>query len=102
MASVVFELVRLTFNVINFVFLAYIVMSWLTAFGIVSPSNPNVRQVSNLLERFVNPILDPIRRVIPPINGLDFSPIIAFLLLGYVIQPLVYKILIAVYYPGQG
>ena len=78
-------------SVIKFMLIANIVMSWLISFGIVSTSNPNVRQTIVMLDRFTNPILAPIRRIIPPFNGLDFSPIIAFLLLDYLVEPLVYQ-----------
>ena len=85
------KIVGLIFSVIKFMLIANIVMSWLISFGIVSTSNPNVRQTVNLLDRFTNPILGPIRRIIPPFNGLDFSPIVAFLLLDYLVEPLVYQ-----------
>ena len=91
MATMLFQIVGLAFSVINFIFLAYIVMSWLVAFGVVSTSNPNVRQTIMMLDRFMDPILSPIRRIIPPLNGLDFSPIVAYLLLQYVLQPLIYR-----------
>ena len=85
------KIVGLVFSVIKFMLIANIVMSWLISFGIVSTSNPNVRQTIVMLDRFTNPILAPIRRIIPPFNGLDFSPIIAFLLLDYLVEPLVYQ-----------
>ncbi len=67
-------------SVINFLFTAYnfiifirVVMSWVR----VDPYNPLVRIVYQLTE----PVLAPLRRVIPPAAGLDFSPIVAFFLI---------------------
>ena len=93
MASMLFEIVGLAFSVVKFILIASIVMSWLISFGIVSTSNPNVRQTIMMLDRFTDPILGPIRRIVPPLNGLDFSPIIAFLLLDYLVRPLVFQAL---------
>jgi len=100
MASIVFQIVGLIFSLIWFLLIANIVMSWLVAFGIVSTSNPNVRSTIVMLGRFTDPILEPIRRIIPPFNGLDFSPIIAFLILQYVLEPLVYRALASLFISG--
>jgi len=43
----------------------------------VDPYNP----VRRFLDRLVNPFLAPIRRVVPPLGGLDFSPLILIILL---------------------
>ena len=92
-----FEIVGLAFSVIKFILIASIVMSWLISFGIVSTSNPNVRQTIMMLDRFTDPMLGPIRRIVPPLNGLDFSPIIAFLLLDYLVRPLVFQALASLF-----
>ncbi len=49
--------------------------------------------VGYVIYRITNPILDPLRRVIPPVGGLDITPFIAFLLLGAV-QRIVRQVLI--------
>ena len=100
MASMVFEIVGLAFSIVKFILIANIVMSWLISFGIVSTSNPNVRQTIMMLDRFTDPILGPIRRIVPPFNGLDFSPIIAFLLLDYLVRPLVFQALASLFFHG--
>ena len=38
------------------------------------------------LARFVEPVLQPVRRVIPPVGGLDLSFLVVFLLLGYIMR----------------
>lgn len=98
MASILFEIVGLAFSVVKFILIASIVISWLISFGIVSTSNPNVRQTIIMLDRFTDPILGPIRRIVPPFNGLDFSPIIAFLLLDYLVRPLVFQALASLFF----
>ena len=73
-------LVHTVINIYFWIILAMVIMSWLVAFGIVNRSNPYVRQVGNALERLTEPLLRPIRRLLPDLGGIDVSPII--LLLG--------------------
>lgn len=69
-------------SLIQLVLFVWIVISWLVAFDVLNLRNPTVYRISNALERVVDPLLAPIRRFIPPIGGLDISPIIFLLLLG--------------------
>src|SRR4029077_16151541 len=55
---------------------ARIVVSWLN----VNPWNPAVRW----LRRIVDPILRPFRRILPAFGGIDFSPLLAILVIFFV------------------
>jgi len=46
----------------------------------MDPYHPVRRGVDNL----VQPLLDPIRRIIPPVGGLDFSPLVLILLIQFI------------------
>ena len=59
-------------DIYSFIVLASVVVSWLQL--------PADHPVIQLLDRLVEPVLRPIRQVIPPTGGLDFAPIV--LLLG--------------------
>lgn len=65
------------------VILAMVVMSWLTAFNVVDPHRPFVAQVDRGLYAVTNPLVNPVRRIIPSVGGLDFSPIVVVLLLAF-------------------
>ena len=67
-------------NIYFWIILAMVVMSWLIAFGIINRSNPYVRQIGYALDRLTEPLLRPIRRVLPDLGGIDISPIV--LLIG--------------------
>jgi YggT family protein len=60
------------------------VISWLVAFDIVSRRNAFVGQIWDFTQRLTDPLLRPLRRVIPPIGGLDLSPIVLILGLLFV------------------
>jgi YggT family protein len=61
-----------------------VIMSWLMAFGVVNPHNPFVRQVWQAVNALTEPLLGPIRRLLPNLSGLDISPIILWLALIFV------------------
>jgi YggT family protein len=62
------------------VVIAGVVLSWLMAFNVVNAYNPFVRSLWNALNAVTEPLLRPIRRVLPDLGGIDISPVI--LLLG--------------------
>jgi YggT family protein len=63
-----------------YVVFASVILSWLMNFGIVNPQNPYVRGLSQALMAVTEPLLSPIRRMIPDLGAIDISPIV--LLLG--------------------
>jgi YggT family protein len=72
----------LIFTVIDIYFwiiIAVVASSWLIQFGIINYTNPTVRQILSGLRVLTEPLLGPIRRMLPNLGGLDVSPIIALL-----------------------
>ena len=65
-------------------------MSWLVAFNVMNTRHPFVRQVEGFLDAVTRPVLWPIRRVIPPLGGIDISPLIAYFLIQGVITFLIH------------
>jgi YggT family protein len=72
------RLVHLALNVYLFLILAYVILSWIGPGGY----NPAV----SLLGNIVQPALRPLRRWIPPIAGIDLSPLFALILIGFVMR----------------
>ena len=65
--------------------IASAIMSWLVAFGVVNTRNQFIRMVVDFLYRITEPMLRPIRRMMPNLGGVDISPVV--LLIGlYVIR----------------
>ncbi len=58
------------------VLIARIVLSWI-------PHNPHNPAIT-ILYKITEPILEPVRRVIPSIGGIDISPIIVFIALSFI------------------
>ncbi|MBV8978031.1 MAG: YggT family protein [Alphaproteobacteria bacterium] len=53
-----------------------VIASWLVPMGVLSPRNDMVRSLLNLLDALTEPVLRPIRRLLPSVAGIDFSPIV--------------------------
>lgn len=66
-----------------FVLIVGVVLSWLVAFDVINVRNRFVRIVLDTTNTLMNPALKPIRRILPSMGGLDLSPLILFLLLGF-------------------
>ena len=58
------------------------VLSWLVAFNVINLRNQFVYGVARFLDAVTTPILRPVQRFIPPLGGVDISPIIVILLLS--------------------
>tara|TARA_Y200000002_G_scaffold212518_1_gene175400 strand:- start:1974 stop:2261 length:288 start_codon:yes stop_codon:yes gene_type:complete len=67
----------------SLVLIINIVLSWLAAFNVINVSNRFVYSVLDVTFKLTDPLLNPIRRFLPNIAGLDFSPIILFLIFGF-------------------
>jgi YggT family protein len=79
------QIINLLFNVLYFLILARIIFSFLR----VSPYHPTWGPIMRFVYDITEPIMAPIRRILPPMSGLDFSPMIVLLLAGFVRQILV-------------
>lgn len=73
--NIISTLIQLIFQILSFVIIADALLSFLV------PYDNNIRQ---LLDRIVTPMINPIRRIVPPVNNLDFSPVILLILLQVV------------------
>ena len=72
-------LVNTLLSLVTWAIILSAILSWLFAFDIINHRNRFVAQLSYFLERVTSPILDPLRRVIPSLGGIDITPIVALL-----------------------
>ena len=61
--------------------IAQAILSWLIAFNIVNTTNNLINLIGNFLYKVTEPLLRPIRRVLPDFGGVDVSPVILIILL---------------------
>jgi YggT family protein len=71
------------FQIAIVLLIAQVILSWLIAFNIVNTRHPFVNAVGRFLHQVTAPALRPIRRIVPTLGGIDISPLILILLLGF-------------------
>jgi YggT family protein len=62
-----------------YILIINIVLSWLVAFNVVNMQNKFVAIILYATNRLTDPLLNPIRRVLPNLGGIDISPIVLVL-----------------------
>lgn len=85
MIHILFELIRAVLGLAQVVLIVYVVISWLYAFDVVSRRNQAIAAVWDFTSRLSDPLLRPLRRIIPPIAGVDLSVLVLLLIL-YLLQ----------------
>ena len=82
-------------DIYKYVLIAAAVLSWLIAFDVMNTRNHVVYRINDFLNRVTEPVLRPIRRFLPNLEGIDISPVI--LLLAIL---LIQQIIIRYIYPN--
>ena len=67
-----------------YILIINIVLSWLIAFNIVNMQNKIVVTILYATNRLIDPLLNPVRRILPNLGGIDISPIILVLCLLFI------------------
>ncbi len=73
------SIILLILDVAWFFIIAHIIMSWLINFNVLNRNQPLVGQIWTGLNRLLEPIYQPIRRILPNTGGLDLAPLIVIL-----------------------
>ena len=67
-----------------YILIASAVMSWLIVFNVVNPANQFVHMIGEFLYRVTEPVLRPIRNMLPNLGGIDISPIVVILIIIFI------------------
>lgn len=76
----IYQLLMLLLNVAFFIMLAHVIMSWLLNFNVLNYRQPVVMLIWDGLNKLLEPVYRPIRRILPDTGPLDLAPLIAFLI----------------------
>lgn len=74
-----YQILMLILDVAWFIMIAHIIMSWLISFQVLNLHQPVVANIWNGLNRLLEPVYGPIRRILPQTSGLDLAPLVAFI-----------------------
>jgi len=88
----VLDIILLILQLYWWVVLAMIIMSWLISFNVIITRNQFVAGLWRVLNQLTEPVLRPIRRIMPNLSGLDLSPIILFIIIFFIERVIIYYI----------
>ncbi len=84
------DVLLLVLDLYQWVIIALAIMSWLIAFDVLNIRQNFVRSIWNALNALTEPLLRPIRNVLPNLGGLDISPVILLLIIYFLQRVIVY------------
>jgi YggT family protein len=88
----VLDIIIIILDLYTWLLIASAILSWLIAFNVVNTRNQFVAAVAEFLYRITEPVLAPIRGIMPNLGGLDISPIIVILLIMLIERVIMYYV----------
>ena len=77
--TTLYQALMLILNVVWWIMIAHIIMSWLINFQVLNLRQPLVAQLWDGLSRLLEPLSRPIRSNLPDTGGLDLAPLVVFI-----------------------
>ena len=77
-------------KILWWIVIAHVIMSWLINFNVLNRHQPLVGSIWDGLNRVLEPIYGPIRRVLPDMGGLDLSPLVVIVAI-YALQTIILR-----------
>lgn len=82
--TTLFQILYVVLDLFVWVLIISAILSWLIAFNVINTQNRFVYTVSDTLYRLTEPVLRPIRNILPNLGGIDLSPIVVILLVMFI------------------
>jgi YggT family protein len=89
MTDALYQILAMVISTANMLLIIWFIIGLLFAFNVVSPRNQFAYAVHDALSRLFEPVLRPIRKVMPDTGAIDFSPMVFLMLLNavsYILQ----------------
>ena len=84
------DVILIVLQIYIWLLIAAAVLSWLIAFNIVNTHNQVVAMIANFLWQITEPVLRPVRAMMPNLGGIDISPVVVILLI-FLIQNIIVR-----------
>jgi len=81
MLLALFQIADFLLQVLGWVIILQVILSWLLAFNVLNNSSAGVRAFIQAIGRLTEPLYRPIRRLLPDFGGIDFSPLVVLILI---------------------
>ena len=79
MLLALFSIIDMILQILVWIIIAQVILSWLVTFNVINTSSNFVRTMLDALDRLTAPLYRPIRKIMPDFGGIDFSPIVLIL-----------------------
>ena len=99
MLIALFQIADLLLDVLTWIIIIQVILSWLFAFNVLNTGSGAVRTITMALDRLTAPLYRPIKALLPDFGGIDFSPLVLLLLIK-IIQLLLHGAERSLYYQG--
>jgi YggT family protein len=76
---VIAQILSLLINLYIAVIIIYVAVTWLINFKVLNTENQQARNLVELLERTTDPVMKPVQKYVPPIGGIDLTPLIVII-----------------------
>ncbi len=74
--GLIIDILSMLINVLVMLIIVQFIIGLLFAFNVINPSNDFLRQIYNSINSLLEPVLSPIRRILPATGAIDFSPLV--------------------------
>jgi YggT family protein len=95
------EIAAILLNVLWWLIIIQVILSWLVAFNVINTASEGMRRFLVGLDRLLEPLYRPFRKILPDFGGLDLSPVVVLLLIGILINPVISNALRSLPPPGM-
>ena len=96
MLTILFNLLFFVINLYSWAIFLAVVYSLLVSFGVLDTRNRTVWTIGDFLARVTEPVLQPVRRVLPNFGAIDISPMVVLALIQFLIVPLLARLQAAI------
>ena len=74
-----FQILMLILDIVWFFIIAHVIMSWLISFQVLNTRQQLVAQIWYGLQRLLEPLYGPVRRILPTMQGIDLAPLVVLI-----------------------
>lgn len=73
------QILTLLINVYIGIIIVWVAVTWLINFKVLNTDNPQARNLVDLLTKATDPVMKPVAKYVPPIGGIDLTPLIVII-----------------------
>ncbi len=88
----ILSLIGLAIHIFILIIIIQVIVSWLIAFDVINENNEQAQNLMGLLHRATDPVFKPVRKYVPPVGGIDLTPLIVIVALT-ALESLLYSLL---------